>query len=551
MLSLATSSSARGRQAEIVEVVVRNGWGYFRSQLSFDAKPEKPSLPLPGVLQQILIELGPTFVKLGQILSTRPDLLSPDYIEALEALQSDVPALAWGEIVPILETELNRPLNEIFAEVEPQAIAAGSLAQVHRGKLPDGQVVAIKVQRPGIRQVIERDLEVLGSLAEVFKDAIGEAYDLPGLVEEFQTSLMGELDFRREARNTEQLGRNLAKSSLWRPGQVIVPAVHEAFTSERVLTLSWIEGIKLTKVDLPKPRKEALAALATQVIMQQMFLDGCFHADPHPGNFMYTGNGQEDQIALLDFGMVAILDPRTRRILTDLLVGIIYEQPRQVAQAIRELGFTQLEIDIRAIESAFDRLLRRFYTRPLEEINMAELLNEALRIPRENKIQMPGTIGLFTKAIANVEGIARHLDPLFPFVEVARPVIERSIQQRLFGPQIGQDVARSALYLSRFLIQFPQRLDVLVDRLERSELGLNVRWRDRSDFQQSLSKSMRRQTLALISGGTMISGALLLAAGSNISSNLPAGFTLLWSQGLLITGFTLGIWLIVEFILKP
>jgi len=550
MLSLATSSS-RSRQAEIIEVVVRNGWDFFRSQLSFDAKPETPSLPLPSVLRQILIELGPTFVKLGQILSTRPDLLGPEYIEALETLQSDVPALPWHEIVPVLEAELQRPVQQLFAEVETQAIAAGSLAQVHRGKLPDGDVVAIKVQRPGIGQVIEGDLEVLQSLAELFKDSLGEAYDLPGLVEEFRTSLSGELDFRREARNTEQLGRNLVKSSLWRSGQVVVPRVYTALTSKEVLTLEWIEGVKLTQLALPEARQADLAVLTTQVIMQQMFLDGFFHADPHPGNFLYIGDEQENRIALLDCGMVAILDPQTRRILTDLLVGIIYQQPRQVAQAIRELGFAQLELDIRAIESSFDRLLRRFYTRPLEEINMAELLNEALRIPRENKIQMPGTIGLFTKAVANVEGLARRLDPLFPFVDVARPVIERSIQQRLLGPQIVQDVTRSTLYLSRFLIQFPQRLDVLVDRLERSELGLNIRWRDRPEYQQSLSKAMRRQTLALVSGGTMISGALLLAAGSSAASTLPAGFTLLWSQGLLGAGLTLGAWVVLEFILRP
>lgn len=549
--ALSPLPSSRSRQAEIIEVVARNGWGYFRSQLSFDTKPEKPSLPLPDVLRQILIDLGPTFVKLGQILSTRPDLLSPDYIQALETLQSEVPALAWHEVVPVLEAELKRPITQVFAEIEPRAIAAGSLAQVHRAKLFSGQVVAIKIQRPGIRQVIERDLEVLRFLADLFKDALGEAYDLPGLVEEFRISLSGELDFRREARNTEQLGGSLAKSSLWARGQVIAPKVYNDLTSERVLTLEWIEGIKLTEVDLPEPRKKALAALATQVVMQQMFLDGIFHADPHPGNFLYVTNGQEDQIALLDFGMVAILDPRTQRILTDLLTGIVYEQPREVAQAIRELGFAQLEIDIRAIESSFDRLLRRFYTRPLEEINMAELLNEALRIPRENKIQMPGTIGLFAKAVTNVEGIARRLDPLFPFVDVARPVIERAIQHRLFGPDILKETARSSLYLSRFLIQFPQRLEILVDRLERSELGLNIRWRDRSEFQQSWSKATRRLSLAVIAGGTMLSGSQLLAAGSNMSYTWPPGSTLFWSQGLLMTGLALGIWLIGEFILKP
>jgi predicted unusual protein kinase regulating ubiquinone biosynthesis (AarF/ABC1/UbiB family) len=552
MVSLAPLSSFGGRQAEIVEVVVRNGWGYFRNQLSFNGRPEKPSLPLPDVLVKILVELGPTFVKLGQILSTRPDLLGPEYIQALETLQTDVPALPWSDIAPILETEFRLPLKQIFAEVEQQAIAAGSLAQVHRAKLLDGPVVAIKVQRPGIRQVIESDLEVLRSLAEWFGgDGLGEAYDLPGLVEEFRTSISGELDFRREARNTEQLSHNLLNSSLWHPGQVVVPRVYSDLTTERVLVLEWIEGIKLTEVDLPEPRKKSLAALATQVIMQQMFLDGFFHADPHPGNFLYIGDESEDRIALLDFGMVALLAPRTQQILTDLLVGIVYEQPRQVAQAIRELGFTQLEIDIRAIESSFDKLLRRFYTRPLEEINMAELLNEALRIPRENKIQMPGTVGLFAKAITNVEGIARRLDPLFPFVDVARPVIERSVQKRLFGPQMLQETARSTLYLSRFLIDFPQRLEVLVDRLERSEIGLNWRWREQNEMQQTVSKAMRRLSLALISVGSVVSGSMLLSAGSNASSTLSPGFTLLWSQGLLGAGISLGVWLMLEFVLKP
>jgi ubiquinone biosynthesis protein len=552
MLSRTNLPFSGTREAEILEVVARNGWDYFRRQLSFDAKPEAPSLPLPEVLVNILIELGPTFVKLGQILSTRPDLLSPEYIQALETLQSSVPPLPWSEIEPILIQDLQRPLPEIFADVEQYAVAAGSLAQVHRGRLLNGEVVAIKVQRPGIATLIERDLSVLESLATWFgQDGLGEAYDLPGLVDEFRASLMGELDFCREARNAKQLSHNLTNSTLWRPGQVVVPAIHSEFTTQRVLTMEWIEGPKLTEVNLPEARKKELAALATQVVMQQMFLDGFFHADPHPGNFIFTGNEQENRIALLDCGMVGLLDPRTQGILTDLLVGIVYEQPRQVAQAIRELGFSQLEIDLRAIESEFDRLLRRFYTRPLEDVNLTELLNEALRIPRENKIQMPGSIGLFVKAMANVEGIARRLDPLFPFVDVARPVVERSVRQRLLGPTLLQDAARSGLYLTRFLGEFPQRLEILIDRFERSELGINVRWRERAEFQQSLSRSARRQSLAVLSVGTMISGSLLLAAGTNAASTLPTGFTLLWSQGLLISGVSLGVWLVLEFMLRP
>ena len=540
------SPAANQRQKEIIEIVLRNGWNYFRSRLVKDAQPEEPSLPLPKVLRQILIELGPTFIKLGQLLSTRPDLLNPEYISVLETLQNKVPALPWSKVETILKTAWTKPQWELFAEIQPEAIAAGSLAQVHRGKLLDGKVVAIKIQRPGIRQIIERDLEVLAAFAKWFsRDKIGQAYDLQSLVEEFKVSLLGELDFRREARNTEQLSHNLTSSSFWEEGQVIVPQVYQDLTTEVVLTLEWIEGIKLNQADLPEARKKKLAALATQVIMKQIYLDRMFHADPHPGNFLYVGDEKQERLALLDCGMVAVLDPRTQTILTDLLVAIVYEHPRRVAQAIRELGFSKLDVDLRAIESSFDRLLRRFYTRPIEEINLAELLNEALRIPRENNIQMPGTIGLFVKTVANVEGIARSLDPLFPFIEVARPIVEQAIRQRIVGQQLFQETAQSTLYLSRLLTQFPQRLEILVDRLERSELGVNVGWRSEREWLQSWRRGIDRLTLAVVAVGSAIAGVLLLNVSTQDSQMLPLTVILFWSQGLLIAGTTLGIWLVV------
>ncbi|WP_026735375.1 ABC1 kinase family protein [Fischerella sp. PCC 9605] len=548
-LLAAKSPSVSQRQAEIIEVVLRNGWNYFRSRIVKDAEPEQPSLPLPKVLRQILIELGPTFVKLGQLLSTRPDLLSPEYIAVLETLQNNVPALPWSEIEPILETAFGQSLKDAFLIIEPVAIAAGSLAQVHRATLKNGEMVAIKVQRPGIREIVERDLEVLESLANWFsRDKFGQAYDLPGLVEEFRYSLLGELDFRREARNTEKLRQNLENSRLWQRGQVVIPKVYSQWTTDKVLTLEWIEGIKLNQVNLPESRKKQLAALAVQVVMQQIYLDRFFHADPHPGNFLYIGEETQDRLALLDCGMVALLDPRTQSILTDLLVGIVYERPKIVAQAIRELGFTRLEVDLRAIESAFDRLLRRFYTRPLEEINLAELLNEALRIPRENNIQMPGTIGLFVKTIANIEGIARQLDPLFPFVEVARPIVERAIRQRLLGAELLQDATQSSLYLSRLTTQFPQRFEILLDRLERSELGINLGWRMEREFLQAQQQGMNRLSLAILAMGALIAGAILQQTVL-VASSSPELIGIV-SQGLLVAGVGLMGWVAIALLRK-
>jgi ubiquinone biosynthesis protein len=539
------------RQAEIIEVVARNGWDYFRNQLSLNPQPEEFALPLPNVLRQILIDLGPTFVKLGQLLSTRPDLLAPDYIRALETLQNDVPALPWETIEQTLKADLPRPFDEVFRTINQVPIAAGSLAQVHKATLQTGETVAIKIQRPNIKTVINRDLDVLQSLAAFFNtDRIGQAYDLIGLVEEFRTSLLGELDFRREARNTEQLRQNLAKSNLWQPGQVIVPQIYLNWTTERVLVMEWIEGVKLTQADLPADRQREVAALVVQVVMQQMFLDRIFHADPHPGNFLYVRQGDRDRIALLDCGMVAILDPRTQRIITDLLVGIVFEQPRQVAQAVRELGFTRLDVDIRAIEAEFDRLLRRFYTRPLEEINLTELLNAALKIPRDNKIQMPGSVGLFAKAVANIEGIARQLDPSFAFVEVARPVVTQALQQRMIGPQALPEVGRSSLYFSQLLLDLPQRVDILADRLERSELGLTLRWRDQGNLQDSLNRNNRRLVLGLLSVGSLLTGGLL-TVGDTLSDQPNLDWVILWHQSFLVMGTGIMASLILSLLAKP
>lgn len=543
------------RQTEIIEVVARNGWGYFRNQLSLNPKPEAFRLPLPDVLRQILIELGPTFVKLGQLLSTRPDLLAPEYITALETLQSDVPSLPWRGIEQVLREELGERLSQ-FAEIDPVAIAAGSLGQVHRGRLQDGTIVALKVQRPGIRTIIEKDLNGLQAIAELLTQGsslagsdMGRAYDLPGLVEEFRTSLMDELDFRQEARNTDLLRENLTQSSLWQPGQVVLPQVYHGLSSERVLTLEWIEGVKLHEADLDENGRQAVAVLATQAIMQQMFLNRFFHADPHPGNFLYLGcddSGKYHRIALLDCGMVATLDPRTQRIIVDLVVGVVYEQPRQVAQAVRELGFARLEVDIRSLEAEFDRLLRRFYTRPLESINLTELLNEALRIPREKQIQMPGTIGLFVKAIANVEGIARMLDPRFAFVEAARPVVERSLQQRVLSAQGGAELARSTLYFSQFALDLPQRLDVLMDRLERSELGLNWRWKGQETFEKVARQGLQQLSLGIVGLGCLVSGAILMAAMPTLPGEVVTRSLFFWSQGLLIAGVSVNVWLILK-----
>ena len=549
----------RRREAEILKVVTRHGWSYVQTRLSPGpiksaqeaAAAENPSLPLPQVLAQVLTELGPTYVKLGQLLSTRPDLLSSDYIEALESLQSNVPPVPWEEIKPQLEADLGTDISEVFAEFEEKVIAAGSLGQIYRAQLPDGQTVAVKVQRPGIRNLIEADLQGLQTLVERFKNRqLGKTFDLQGLLDEFSTSILSELDFRREARNTIEMGENLDQSHFWSKGEICVPKVYSEWSSERVLVLEWVEGTPILKAELPSNQRVQVARWVAQMLLNQFFIDGFFHADPHPGNFFYHSNEKDYHLILLDCGMVSRLDPRTRNILLDLFVGIIDANPRQMAQALYDVGYTREAVNIAAMENEVDRVLRSNYTRALSELKLAELIQEILDIPRRNHIQLPGTIGLFIKALTNAEGVARSLDPDFSFIEVGRPVMKRASRQRYFSPARLQETTYKSVLALDSLSGLPQRLDSLFDRLEVSELSLSWTWREQNKFQQTLNRGVRRLSLALLSVGAIGSGALLVASKSQAASTI-SGYTLFWGNSLLIGGLAIALWLVFEFIVRP
>jgi len=543
------------RETEILRIIARYGWEYVYKKLSnsnsLQGEADTPSLPLPDVLCQILIELGPTYVKLGQLLSTRPDLLPLEYIEALESLHSNVPSLPWLDVKHQLEADLGCPVTEKFAEIEEVSIAAGSLGQVHKAKLLNGDIVAVKIQRPGIRQVIIEDLQVLQFLVDRFsKGKLGEAYDLKALLEEFSLSILNELNFKQEEQNTIAMGKNLVQSQFWPKNTIQVPKVYPDFTRERLLVLEWIEGTSLFKANISPERKIEIARLISQMVMQQFFIDGFFHADPHPGNFFYLGDEQGYHLTLLDCGMVSRLDPRTKNILLELFVGIVEADPRQTALAVYNLGFAQQTVNLKTIEDQCDRLLRSNYSRSLADLNFARLINEVLEIPRTNHLQLPGSVGLLVKAFTNAEGVARTLDPDFPFIEVARPVIEKAVRRQLLGKYGLQEKTYLTLKTLESLSVLPQRLENIFDRLEGSELSINWSWRGQEDFQKMFNKGIRRLSLALLAIGGIGSGALLIATNSNAGYTFDFG-TILWGNGLLIGGLALAICLVFELIFKP
>lgn len=507
------------RQREIIGILSRYGWGYMTNALQQrrDENGEQPGLPLPVVLKDILIELGPTFIKMGQLLSTRPDLLPPEYIAELSALQADVPAVPWERIQRVLADELPVPLQTIFQEFNPVPVAAGSLAQTYRARLATGEVVAVKVQRPDIESTVESDIRILKGLADwIAKQASwGKYYDAQALAEEFATSLRAELDFTREGKNTDILRASLRGSPWFDPERVVIPAVYWQYTTRRVPVLGWIEGQPILSQPLPAASPE-LADLAVRAFFQQIYVDGFFHADPHPGNLfrLEDPRTQKLDVALLDCGMTGSLDPRTQQLLTEQLLAIVQEDPQRFAQLTLDLGQVVDNVNFARLQGEFDRLLRQYYNRSLAEINFGALLYDMLRVLRENGIRLPGNIGLYVKALANLEGVARSLDPEFNLIETVKPLITELFRRRLLGTAPLQETLRAALDLRELLLNFPRRVDLLLQRITAETFQLRVQVSGWEPVQLSLLEASRRITSGLITAALILAGTLAFAFDS-------------------------------------
>ncbi|MBD1912305.1 MULTISPECIES: AarF/ABC1/UbiB kinase family protein [unclassified Leptolyngbya] len=538
--SLVKSSS---RQAEIAEVVFRNGWDYMRGLLTV-GRAEEPKLPTPAVLRKILIELGPVFVKLGQLLSTRPDLLPPAYIESLSTLQGDVPPEPWSEIEKVLQESLSQSLTETFSSFDAVPVAAGSIAQTHRATLQDGRAVAVKVQRPGLSVAVERDISLIQFLAAlVAQTDFGQYYDIVSLAEEFVQALRAELDFMKEARATEQLRQNLSTSHWFDPTQITIPEIIWPLTSEQVLVMEWIEGKPLlnalrdesTELHESAEEQRAIADLLLRAFFQQVCLDGFFHADPHPGNLFYMTDGR---VCLLDCGMVGRLDPRTQEVLLELILSIVSMDARRCAQLTLNLAPSSHPVSLAKLETDYDRLLRTYYSTNLSEVNFSLLFYEVLQAARDNRIRIPGNLGLCAKAIANLEGVARILDPDFNFTEQVRPLMADVFRQQLQGNAPLPSLLRAVLDLKSLTLQSPRQVELFLERLTSETLQWNINVQELDSVRRAMDTAANRLSFSILVG-SLIMGAAIISANSQFSQ-------VSWlSDALFAIASFLGLWLIV------
>ncbi len=537
-------AQASVRQREIAEVVLRNGWGYMRRLLT-GTKAEEPQLPPPAVLRNILVELGPVYVKLGQLLSTRPDLLPPEYITELTALQAEVPAVAWQEVETVIRQQLRRPLEETFITLNPQPVAAGSIAQTHKATLADGREVALKIQRPGIEVIVDQDIALLRTLADlVSRTNFGKYYDLKALAEEFATALLGELDFMLEATHTDQLRSNLSSSRWFDPKRLVVPEIFWDLTTEKLLVMEWLDGVPLLLANFSGTgfdgdaiaEKRAIVSLLVNAFFQQIYIDGFFHADPHPGNLFYLSDGR---VALLDCGMVGRLDPRTQQVLTEMLLAIVNMDAQRCTQLTLQLADAVKPVNLAQLESDFDRLLRRYYNLNLAQVNFSQLFYEILQRARANYLRVPGNMGLYAKTLANLESLARKLDPEFNLSDQIKPLMTDLFRRQLVGEAPLQALLRTALDLKALSLQSPRQLELLLERFTSETLQWNLTLRDLDPLRRSMDDSANRLSFSIVVGALIIGAATILA-------NDRTGRLFWVSSGLFFSASFLGLWLIVS-----
>ncbi len=531
------------RQREIVEVLFRNGWDYMRRLLT-GGKADEPQLPTPAVLKNILVDLGPVYVKLGQLMSTRPDLLSAAYIEELSTLQDEVPPVPWSEIEVVIRKQLKRPLEETFTTINPVAVAAGSIAQTHRATLADGREVALKVQRPGIDLIVSQDIALIQGIADlVARTEFGQTYEIKSIAEEFTKALEAELDFTREASFTDQLRRNLSKGRWFDPKQIVVAEINWELTTQKLMVMEWLDGVPLLSANLdhnngksPAVTRQEVTTLLFRAFFQQLYIDGFFHADPHPGNLFYLKDGR---VALLDCGMVGRLDPRTQQILTEMLLAIVDLDAQRCAQLTLQLADSTQPVILARLENDYDRMLRKYHNLNLSEINFSQIIYELLQVARNNKIRLPSNMGLYAKTLANLEGVARSFNPELNFLDEIQPLLTDLFRRQLFGETPVRSLLRTALDIKSLSLQSPRQIELFLDRVTSETLQWNLSVRGLDGLRRTTDDAANRLSFSIMVGSLIMGAAI-------ISSNARTAQLSFLSNVLFATASLLGLWLIIS-----
>lgn len=536
-----------GRFKDIVLILLKYGFDDVVDRLDFPAKsllerihPIDTQMSTWERIRRALEDLGPTFVKFGQMLSLRPDLLPYALIIELRRLQDNVAPVPFDAIRQLVADNLKKPLEDVFIHFDQVPMAAASMAQVHRGVLRDTrQVVAVKVQRPHIRQIIAKDLYILEAIARELHERSEDLriYTLPKLVRELKRTMFRELDFTLEARNIKIVAANFRDDP-----EVRMPAVFEAYCTRQMLTMELIRGTRLQDlVAAGTVDGKELARRGIRVIVKQILLDGFFHADPHPGNILVQENGV---LCLLDWGMVGRLTRETRFQLIDLISAIVEKDSERVMEILIQLSQRTTVPNEAYLQREILDILDVYHSVSLKHLDLGQLLLELTGLLREHRLQLPTDLAVMIRALVTAEGTARQIYPDLNVVEEAEGYVKALAMERWKPAEIMRNLRRTLRHMGVLYRQLPMRVSQIVEKVERGELSVHFQHENLGDFRRSIENSSNRLTLGIIIAAMIIGSSMVITTGVE---PFLFGFPAFGILGYMISG-VLGLWLVFNII---
>ena len=464
-------------------------------------------------IRDTFLDLGPTFIKVGQLFSTRADIFPSEYVEELSKLQDRVPAFSYEQVEQIIQEDLGKPIKELFSAFDPIPLAAASLGQVHKAQLRSGEEVAIKIQRPGLKKLFTIDLQILKGIAYYFQNHPdwGRGRDWSGIYEECCRILWQEIDYLNEGRNADTFRRNFRNYD-W----VKVPRVYWRYTSSRVLTLEFLPGIKISSYEALEAAgldRKLIARLGAEAYLQQLLNDGFFHADPHPGNIAVSHQGS---LIFYDFGMMGQIKANVREQLMETLFGIAQKDGDRVVTSLIELGALSPVSDMGPVRRSVQYMLDNFMDKPFEEQSVSNISDDLYEIAYGQPFRFPATFTFVMRAFSTLEGVGKGLDPEFNFMEVAKP-FALEIMTNGNTPDNNSfinELGRQAAQMSSTALGLPQRIESTIEKLERGDLRIRVRSIESDRVLRRLSGIQLGTNYTLLISAFTLSATILFVNGN-------------------------------------
>jgi ubiquinone biosynthesis protein len=533
------------RYRQVLSVLFKYGFGHIIEQLNIDyyiqlgkravtfgsTSRDLQRLPHGARFRLALEELGPTFIKLGQLLSTRPDLVPEDIINELKKLQDHLPAVPLDEVQAQIHSELGYPAEDLFASFEIIPLATASMAQVHRATLKDGTEVVCKIRRPGIEALITTDVDIMMGLAYLANKHLpgADMYDPVGIVKEFRRSIQRELDFSREGRTIDRFRKNFEEDET-----VYIPTVYWEYTGHTVLTMEYVSGIKISNFDELKRAGHDLKLIARRganSFLKQVFQFGLFHADPHPGNLHIL---EDDVICIFDFGMVGRLDDELKIHLTELLLAVLRRDADHIITQLLYSGDLNDESSRKSLRHDLSEFIEDYYDTLLQDIKVGKLLFDFIQILSHHQIKFPSNLMLLSRSLIAMEGIGRQLDPHFNMVEQLQPFAEEIVKKRYSPGNMTRDMAGTIREYHALGKSLPKDIKEFINRINRNQFKIDLEHRGLERLVTDLEKSTNRISFSMVIAALIIGSSVVMQIDKGPSL---MGFPVIGLFGYSVAGF--------------